>query len=513
MKPRKYQIEALQSIKKEFDRGIKRTLLIQATGTGKTIILNGIAFSFAYNSDRTPTGKRVLVLAHQNILLDQAAEKFKMAVSVDVTREKGTQTCIDSDLPIVVASVQTMQRRLEKFPSNYFDLIIVDEAHHSASKQYQEVLNYFKDAKVLGVTATPDRADKKSLNFFESVAYHYSIEDGQRDGYLVPVRLEQTPVEIDISKVKKKKGDFDERSLGEVIEDYLDDIAQQVRKLALGRKIICFVPLITTAESAADVFSKYGFNAISVSGQDSKERREEILKGFESGRYDIVCNAMLLTEGYDCPQVDCVIVLRPTTSRALYVQMVGRGLRLAPGKKDCLLIDFLFQHEDFNLVGPTDVFKSLKTSNKNNYHNEFSHGAPQKNPLMEDAETRLIKKLKEAAERHAKLVKAQTYYPNVEEITRQQNEISGLEESPMAEWQEDRLIEAGIDPTGLTYGMAENVLEKLKQEAIYKKNQGKPTSRQAWRLRKLGISEDVLKTMTFGQAKAELSRQKAMGRW
>ncbi|MDE5757397.1 MAG: DEAD/DEAH box helicase family protein, partial [Allobaculum sp.] len=137
MKPRKYQIEALQSIKKEFDRGIKRTLLIQATGTGKTIILNGIAFSFAYNSDRTPTGKRVLVLAHQNILLDQAAEKFKMAVSVDVTREKGTQTCIDSDLPIVVASVQTMQRRLEKFPSNYFDLIIVDEAHHSASKQYQ----------------------------------------------------------------------------------------------------------------------------------------------------------------------------------------------------------------------------------------------------------------------------------------------------------------------------------------------------------------------------------------
>ncbi|MDE5757653.1 MAG: DEAD/DEAH box helicase, partial [Allobaculum sp.] len=376
MQPRPYQVKALNRILNEFNSGIQRTLLVMATGLGKTVILTGMAFCKAYNKDRTPTGKKVLVLAHQNILIDQAAEKFEQAVGVQVSREKGSETCLDSPYPITVSSVQTMSRRLEKFDPNYFDLIIIDEAHHSESKQYKKVLNYFNTALVLGVTATPDRADKKNLGLFESVAFQYSIQEAQKDGYLAPITLQKAGIEIDLSKVKKRKGDLIDSDLGTVIEDHLIDIAKQVRPMTQGRKIVCFVPLIKTARKAAETFSKYGFNAVAISGEESKADRAEILNGFESGRYDIIFNAMILTEGYDCPQVDCVIVLRPTTSRALYVQMVGRGLRLAEGKKDCLLIDFLFQHEGFDLAGPKDILGRRSEKKSGQKGKGQFHGQP-----------------------------------------------------------------------------------------------------------------------------------------
>ncbi|MDE5757210.1 MAG: hypothetical protein K2H85_01220, partial [Allobaculum sp.] len=377
--------------------------------------------------------------------------------------------------------------------------------HHSESKQYKKVLSHFSTAKVLGVTATPDRADKKSLGLFESVAFQYSIEEAQRDGYLAPIKLERAGIEIDISKVKRNKGDFLEKDLGSAIDPYLKKIAAQVRPMTYGRKIVCFVPLISTARLAAKRFKHYGFKSISISGEESKEERERILKAFEDGEYDIIFNAMILTEGYDCPQVDCVIVLRPTTSRALYVQMVGRGLRLAEGKKDCLLIDFLFQHEGFDLAGPKDILGS-QSQEKTSSHKTSSQGHRQ-SMQAETPEERLVRKLAEAAKKLKKeLVKVLTIYPTLEAETQKENLELGLKDGPMTEQQEDKLIQSGLDPTGLTYGMAANALKRFKEE-------GRPSHKQMWRLRQLGFSEEKISHMTFLEAQKELSKLKAMGRW
>lgn len=509
MQPRPYQVKALNRILEEFNSGVQRTLITIPTGTGKTIIFNGIAFYFAYNPNRTPTGKKVLVMAHQNILIDQAADKFEKAVGVQVSREKGNVTCLDSPYPITVSSVQTMCRRLDKFDEDYFDLIIIDEAHHSESKQYKKVLKHFKSAKVLGVTATPDRADKKNLGLFQSVAFRYSIEEAQRDGYLAPIKVEKAAIDIDLSQVKRKKGDFVESSLGATIEGCLNKIAQQVRPMTYGRKIVCFVPLINTAREGEKRFKKYGFKSVSISGEESKEKRERILKAFEEGEYDIIFNAMILTEGYDCPQVDCVIVLRPTTSRALYVQMVGRGLRLAEGKKDCLLIDFLFQHEGFDLAGPQDILEAKSAPLKATSH--FGGNGGGQAVQAESAEERLIRKLTEAAKKYKReLVKALATYPEVKAETLKENEELGFQDGAMSDWQENQLIQRGIDPTGLTFGMASKIIRRLQQEEDIER---KPSSKQVWRLRQLKVSEEKISQMSFIEAQNELQRLKEIGRW
>lgn len=314
-KLRPYQSEACRSIMAEFEQGTKRTLLILPTGGGKTIVLSGIAFKFAYDRNRNPTGGRVLILAHQNILIDQAADKFQTVMELPVFREQGRQTgCLE---PVTVSSMQTMQRRLDRFPTDFFRLIIIDEAHHALSAGYQRILEHFTDARVLGVTATPDRADGKKLSCFDSVAFEYTIKQAINDGYLVPLKVKRAPLTINLSKVRKRRGDMDASDLGSVIEPYLHQIAEIVRSMAKGRRIVCFVPLIRTAKKAAEIFSHYGFRAAWTAGED--DEKTDKLAAFAAGEFDIIFNSMLLTEGWDCPETDCVIVLRPTMSRALYV--------------------------------------------------------------------------------------------------------------------------------------------------------------------------------------------------
>lgn len=228
-KLRPYQSGACRSIMAEFEQGTKRTLLILPTGGGKTIVLSGIAYKFAYDRNRNPTGGRVLILAHQNILINQAADKFQTVMELPVFREQGRQTgCLE---PVTVSSMQTMQRRLDRFPPDFFRLIIIDEAHHAMSAGYQRILEHFTDARVLGVTATPDRADGKKLSCFESVAFEYTIKQAIDDGYLVPLKVKRAPLTINLSKVRKRRGDMDASDLGSVIEPYLHQIVEIVRSI------------------------------------------------------------------------------------------------------------------------------------------------------------------------------------------------------------------------------------------------------------------------------------------
>ena len=494
-KLRPYQSEACRSIVGEFEKGIEKTLLILPTGCGKTVVFNGVAFRYAYNKDRTPNGGKVLVLAHQNLLIEQAAEKFSSVMGIQVSREKGKTHCLNSEFPITVSSMQTMQNRLEQFPNDYFDLIIIDEAHHVMSAGYQKILKHFRFAKVLGVTATPDRADKKKLTCFESVAFEYTISQAQKEGYLSPLNVVSSPLKIDISKVRKSHGDLIGSDIGTAVEPYLHDIAKEIRRLAKGRRIVCFVPLIRTAKKAAEIFSHYGFRSEWTSGDD--KQKDEKLERFASGEYDIIFNSMLLTEGWDCPETDCVVVLRPTMSRALYVQMIGRGLRLAEGKTDCLLVDFLFQHDGFSLVSPKDILEE-KPKKSAGFNPWIGTGGGQ----QEDAESRLARKLEEAARKYEHLKDPFETFSDV----LQTMPNSDLFDPPCSKTQTDNLVKMGFNPIGITYGQAQAIFESVKAKEP-------ASSKQAYRLKKLGFTTHEIQSMSFLKAKKELAKAKAMGRW
>lgn len=350
MEARPYQTDAKNAVQSQWASGVLKTLLVMPTGTGKTIVFSKLA------EDCVRDGERVLILAHRGELLDQAADKMAKATGLGCAVEKAESTCLDSWYRVTVGSVQTLMRekRLAQFPLDYFNTIIVDEAHHCLADSYQRVLRYFDQAKVLGVTATADRGDMRNLGeYFESLAYQYSLPKAIKDGYLCPIKAQTIPLKLDLSGVGQQAGDFKTSDLGTALDPYLYQIAEEMAKVCFGRKTVVFLPLIKTSQKFRDILEFKGFSAAEVNGE-SKDRAE-ILADFEAGRYDVLCNSMLLTEGWDCPPVDCIVPLRPTKIRSLYCQMVGRGTRLFPGKDNLLLLDFLWHTERHELCHPAHL--------------------------------------------------------------------------------------------------------------------------------------------------------------
>ena len=353
MQLRPYQEEARAKVQQEWKEGRKRTLLVLPTGCGKTIVFSKII------EDRVKMGERVLVLAHRSELLEQASDKLMTATGLGTALEKAENTSIGSWFRVVVGSVQTMQRekRLNQFPPNHFDTIVIDEAHHAISDGYQRVLEHFGEANVLGVTATPDRGDMRNLgSYFDSLAYEYPLVDAIKSGYLSKITAITIPLELDLSTVSQQGGDFKASEIGTALDPYLEQIADEMVKQCKNRKTVVFLPLVKTSQKFRDILNAKGFKAAEVNGE-SKDRAE-ILEDFDKDKYNVLCNSMLLTEGWDCPTVDCVVVLRPTKVRALYSQMVGRGTRLAPGKENLLLLDFLWHTERHELCRPAHLIAS-----------------------------------------------------------------------------------------------------------------------------------------------------------
>ena len=347
---RPYQQEAHDAVLSMWKDGADRLLLVLPTGTGKTIVFAAIT------NDRVKEGSRVLILAHRGELLDQAADKLRKSTGLGSALEKAESSCFGSWYRVVVGSVQTLMRenRLKKFPENYFSTIIIDEAHHVISDSYQKVLQHFPRAKVLGVTATPDRGDMKDLGtYFEHIAYEYTLPQAIREKYLSPIRALTVPLKIDISQVSVQAGDFKVGEIGTALDPYLEQIATEMESYCKDRKTVVFLPLVKTSQKFRDILNAHGFMAAEVNG--NSEDRAEILEDFDTGKYNVLCNSMLLTEGWDCPSVDCIIVLRPTKVRSLYCQMVGRGTRLFPGKDHLLLLDFLWLTDRHDLRHPASL--------------------------------------------------------------------------------------------------------------------------------------------------------------
>lgn len=219
---------------------------------------------------------RVLILAHRGELLDQAADKIGKSTGLGCATEKAEQTCIGSWFRIVVGSVQSMMRekRLNQFPNNYFNTIIIDEAHHCISESYQKVLRHFPNAEVLGVTATPDRGDMQNLGtVFESLAYEYTLPRAIKEGYLSPIKAVTIPLKIDMSAVGVQAGDFKSGDIATALDPYLESIAEEMEKYCSDKKTVVFLPLVKTSQKFRDILNNHGFRAAEVNG-DSKDRAE-----------------------------------------------------------------------------------------------------------------------------------------------------------------------------------------------------------------------------------------------
>lgn len=480
MELRPYQQEAREAIFEQWDSGVLKTLLVLPTGCGKTIVFAKVT------EDCVRRGDRVLILAHRGELLEQAADKIRQSTGLGCAVEKAEETCMGSWFRVVVGSVQSMMRekRLGQFPEDYFQTIIIDEAHHCISDSYQKVLNHFNGAKILGVTATPDRGDMRNLgSYFESLSYEYTLPKAIREGYLSPIKALTIPLKIDMTGVGVQAGDFKASDISTALDPYLQGIAQEMGKYCKDKKTVVFLPLVKTSQKFRDLLNTYGFRAAEVNG-DSQDR-SEVLEAFDRGEYNVLCNSMLLTEGWDCPSVDCVVVLRPTKVRSLYCQMVGRGTRLSPGKDHLLLLDFLWHTERHELCHPASLIcQDEEVAKKMTEHIEQA-GCPvdieeAEKTAAEDVvaqrEEALAKQLEEMKRRKKKLVDPLQF-----EMSIQAEDLSGYvpafgwEMGPPSEKQKATLEKLGILPDQIeNAGKAAKILDRLDK----RKEEGLTTPKQ-----------------------------------
>ncbi|MFD3274593.1 DEAD/DEAH box helicase [Paenibacillus dendritiformis] len=506
MELRTYQQEARGAIQAEWDKGVQRTLLVLPTGCGKTIVFSKVI------EDRVRKGERVLVLAHRGELLDQAADKLEKSTGLKCAREKAEQTSIGSWFRVVVGSVQTMMRekRLQQFDKDFFDTIIIDEAHHCISDSYQRVLQYFEGANVLGVTATPDRGDMRNLgSYFESLAYEYTLPKAIKEGFLSPIKALTIPLKLDLSTVGQQAGDFKSSDLGTALDPYLEQIADEMWRVAQDRKIVVFLPLVKTSQKFTNILNVVGFRAAEVNGES--QDRAEILEDFENDKYNVLCNSMLLTEGWDCPSVDCVVVLRPTKVRSLYSQMVGRGTRLHPGKTELLLLDFLWHTERHELCHPAHLIAENEEIAKAMTKQIEEAGIPLDLETVEkqaaedviaQREEALAKQLEEMKRRKRKLVDPLQF-----EMSIQAEDLSsyvpsfGWEMAPPSEAQVKTLEKLGILPDEIdNAGKATKLLERLDK----RRAEGLTTPKQIRFLEQRGFQH--VGTWSFETAKRLIDR-------
>lgn len=512
MELRPYQVEAKESVEQAWASGVDRTLLVLPTGCGKTVVFAKITESCVRN------GSRVLILAHRGELLEQARDKIYKCTGLRCATEKAEETCLGSWFRVAVGSIQSLQRpqRLEKFDPTYFDHIIIDEAHHCLSDGYQTVLRHFSGAKVLGVTATPDRGDMRNLGqYFESLAFEYSLPQAIRDGYLSKIKALTIPLTLDLSGVSMQNGDFRAGDLGTALDPYLDQIADQMLQYCSDRKTVVFLPLVKTSQKFCGVLNAKGFRAAEVNGGSAD--RQEILQDFDAGRYNVLCNSMLLTEGWDCPSVDCIIVLRPTKVRALYSQMVGRGTRLAPGKDHLLLLDFLWHTERHELCHPASIIcENEEVAHKMTENLEAVHGVPEdieaaaekaSEDVIAQREEALANKLAEMRKRKQRLVDPLQFEMSIQaEDLMNYVPSFGWEMGPPTEKQRERLEKAGILPDEIeNAGKAKLILERLEK----RRDAGLATPKQIRNLEGRGFLH--VGTWSFDAASRMISRIAANG--
>lgn len=362
LKLRDYQREALDAVYDAWAGGMRRPALVLPTGAGKTVVFAHLVQDFRMTVPfRHPLtvgesygapGPRVIVLVHRDELADQAMNKLRQVLPEGVTVGKVKAEANDLEADVMVCSVQTLaveKRRgfLKRHQQAYgkIGLIITDECHHAAAASYRKVYDAFPEALQVGVTATLERNDGKSLgDVWDDVVYTKSILWMVSKGYLTDVRAKAVDVStLDMSGVKRTGADWAAGDLGRALEESgaLGAVSRAYQEHGEGRRAIVFTPTVATAEAVADDLCASGVRAEVVSGETPREERLVLFDGFRTGRVQVLVNCMVLTEGFDAPWAEVAVIARPTRSRALYTQMVGRVLRPWEGKKDALVLDLV----------------------------------------------------------------------------------------------------------------------------------------------------------------------------
>ena len=335
---RPYQQEALDAILHHEDKGIKRQLVVLPTGAGKTIIFSQLPI---IRPDTLP----MLVLAHRSELLEQAKSKIlssnpQLTIEIEQAERKAGYA------DVVVGSVATLGRnntpRIMAYPQDYFKSIIIDEAHHAAAPTYRRIIDYFNTNFLLGVTATPQRSDSTRLiDVFEEIVYYKSIQDLIKDGWLAPLVGYRVKTNVDISQVEIQNGEYSQSQLEKTIDtpERNAAIVAAYRDLAMAKKTLVFASGVKHAENLALSFRQASVETEVIIGTTPREEREKIFQTFSSGLTRVIVNVGVLTEGFDEPSVEAIILAKPTRSALLYTQIVGRGTRIFPGKEHCIVID------------------------------------------------------------------------------------------------------------------------------------------------------------------------------
>jgi superfamily II DNA or RNA helicase len=342
---RPYQKACVQRILTVYRRKPEggRALIVLPTGCGKTIVFTEVARQL---------GLTTLVIAHRQELLQQAADKFHVVAPMAAIGQVGAGRH-EYGANITIASIQTLCRpeHLEQLPQFGYGLVIIDEAHHAIASGYQAVLKALPRAFVLGVTATPDRLDGQRIeHIFGEPLYRVPLIDMIEQGYLCDLRAIAVKTQTSLDNLRTRQGDYQIEELAGVIDspERNQQIVDAFRLHAAGRQALCFGATIEHAQHLADTFNRNGIPSAMISGDTAYEERTQMLRDYERGTLHVLCNCGVLTEGYDHAATSCIILARPTQSRALLVQMIGRGTRLAPGKEDCIILDITdncFKHQ------------------------------------------------------------------------------------------------------------------------------------------------------------------------
>ena len=338
---RTYQTEALERLAQMRHEGKSIALLTHATGTGKTIVSI---------SDAKTIGGRTLYIAHRRDLLKQTYRKFKeLWQEVECGFFMGGEQNLTAH--VVIGSIQSVSGQLQKFGRKDFRYLIIDEAHHAAAPSYRRILSYFKPDFILGLTATPDRADNQSiLELFRESAHRLTLREAIEQDELVPIRCVRVLTNVSLKKIRFNEVQYNQKDIETtimipsrdrlIVKTYLDH--------APGKRAVNFCVNVRHGENLADLYRENGIKAASVSGRLSQSERDRILGDFRMGNIDVLCACDILNEGWDCPEIEVLLMARPTLSKVVYLQQLGRGTRKSPGKEDLLVFDFVDNASRYN---------------------------------------------------------------------------------------------------------------------------------------------------------------------
>lgn len=535
---RPYQHEFITSVENGW-KDFSRVLGSLATGAGKTVCFSYIA------KHEVERGGRVLILAHTDELLDQAIDKLKKSTGLDADKEKAD--CRASPYAkVVVASIQSMARtnRLLGFADNHFSLIIVDEAHRALSKSYMKVMKYFHlgaeslaknyvmpahdipfkfKARILGVSATLDRGDKRSLGeFFQACVFDYGLLPAVRDGWLVRPIVRNIPLQIDLRGVKKTAGDYDSAQVISRITPFLKQIAKELANAAGDRKLVAFTPSIETARLLAEALRENGIDAEFVSGA-CNNRNEKVAAFDRKPNGSAITCAALLLEGWDCDSANAICVLRPTKIRSLYVQACGRATRTLHGvidglttreerleaialsaKPDALIIDFLYLSDTLDLIEAVDLVATTPEMKKAIQET----GMTDLVEAEKKGERDLLASLQKAAAKHARR-EARTIDPLSMAVSLGDSALANYvpetkwDAEPPTQGQKDFLLKSKVDITKVSCkGLASKLIGRIISR--YKMKLASPA--QLSFLLQLGVDEQQCATLTMAEAKAAIDK-------